>query len=110
MKTAVIHSKSPWQQRLIVGTAAAIAVLLLAWLDRHVHHNVPLGLIYLFPMALLSTVTRRWEVFVAAALLTVVAEYSDAFPWNPTQGMARDTLYFAAYAAEGMYITEMLAK
>lgn len=110
MGTAVIHSESAWQERAIVGIGAAIAVLLLAWLDRNVHHNVPLGLIYLFPMALISTVTRRWEVFIAAALLTVVVEYSDAFPWNATQGVARDTLYFIAYAAEGMYITEMLAK
>lgn len=110
MGAAVIHSESPWGERLVVVTAAAVSVLLLAWLDRHVHHNVPLGLIYLFPMALLSTVTRRWEVPIAAALCTAVAEYSDAFPWNPTQGMARDALYFIAYAAEGMYITEMLSK
>lgn len=109
MRAAVIHSESPWQERLAVGTAAAVAVLLIAWVDRHVHHNVPLGLIYLFPMALISTITRRWEVPIAAALLTIVAEYSDAFPWNPTQGVARDVLYFIAYAAEGMYITEMLA-
>ena len=96
MRAAVIHYESPWQERAALGIAAAIAVLLLAWLDRHVHHNVPLGLIYLFPMALISTVTRRWEVFIAAALLTLVAEYSDAFPWTPTQGMARDALYFIA--------------
>lgn len=110
MRAAVIHSESPWKERLSVGIAAAIAVLLLAWLDRHVHHNVPLGLIYLFPMALISTITRRWEVLIAAALLTAVAESSDAFPWNATQGIARDALYFTAYAAEGLYITEMLAK
>lgn len=110
MKAAVIHAESPWKKRLFVVSAAAGVVLLLAWLDRHVHHNVPLGLIYLFPMALLSTVTRRWEVPIAAGMLTIVAEYSDAFPWNPTQGVARDALYFIAYAAEGLYITEMLSK
>jgi two-component system sensor kinase FixL len=110
MRATVIDAESRWEERVVVGTVAAVAVLLLAWLDRHVHHNVPLGLIYLFPMALISTVTRRWEVFVAATMLTIVAEYSDAFPWNTTQGVARDALYFTAYAAEGMYITEMLAK
>lgn len=110
MEAAVIHAESPRSKRFFVGTIAVLAVLLLAWLDRHVHHNVPLGLIYLFPMALIGTVTRRWEVPIAAALLTAVAEYSDAFPWNMTQGIARDALYFIAYAAEGMYITEMLAK
>jgi two-component system, LuxR family, sensor kinase FixL len=110
MEAAVIDSASSWNKRLLIGSIAALATLLLAWVDRHVHHSVPLALIYLFPMALVSTVTRRWEVPVAAALCTVVAEYSDAFPWNVTQGVARDALYFIAYASEGMYITEMLAK
>src|SRR5579875_1452318 len=110
MKVAVIDSSSTWKRRLLIVALAAIATLLLAWIDLRVHHNVPLGLLYLFPMALISTVTRRWEVLIAAALCTVVAEYADAFPWNTRQGVARDALYFIAYAAEGMYITEMLAK
>lgn len=110
MEDAVIDSASPWNKRLLIGIAAAVATLLLSWVDRHVHHTVPLALLYLFPMALVSTVTRRWEVPIAAAMFMVVAEYSDAFAWNPTQGLARDALYFIAYAAEGLYITEMLSK
>lgn len=110
MKADVIDSASSWNKRLLIGIAAALAALLLSWIDRHVHHTVPLALIYLFPMALVSTVTRRWEVPIAAALFMGVAEYSDAFVWNPTQGLARDALYFIAYAAEGLYITEMFSK
>ena len=110
MKAAVIDSASSWNKRLLIGIVAAVATLLLSWIDRHTHHTVPLVLIYLFPMALVSTVTRRWEVAIAAAMFMVVAEYSDAFVWNPTQGVARDALYFMAYAAEGLYITEMLSK
>lgn len=110
MKGAMIDSSSRWNRRLLIFAGATLATLLLAWVDLRVHHNVPLGLLYLFPMALISTVTRRWEVLIAAALCTLVAEYADAFPWNTTQGIARDALYFIAYAAEGMYITEMIAK
>ena len=106
---AVIDSTSSWSNRLLVGILAAVATLLLAWVDRHVHHTVPLALVYVFPMALVSTVTRRWEVLLAAATCMVMAEYSDAFRWNPTQGVARDALYFIAFAAEGLYITEMLS-
>lgn len=109
-KAGVIDSASPWVDQLLVATLAATATLLLSWVDRHTHHSVPLPLIYLFPMALVSTVFRRWEVLLAAILCTVVAEYSDAFPWNPIQGLARDTLYFIAYAAEGLYIAEVLSK
>lgn len=71
---------------------------------------MPLPLIYLFPMALVSTVTSRWQVLFAAAVCMVAAEYSDVFQWNPTKGVARDALYFIAFAVEGMYITEMLSK
>lgn len=107
---AVIDSESPWNDRLLMYTVVVVATLFLSWLDRHVHHAVPLPLIYLFPMALLSTFSRRWEVLIAAAVFMVVAEYSNAFPWNLTLGIARDVLYFVAYAAEGLYITEMLSK
>lgn len=101
---------SLWKRRLLVTIVTAITTALIAWLDRHVHHGVPLGLLYLLPMGLISTVTRRWEVPIAALLCTFVAEYADAFPWNMTQGIPRDALYFAAYAAEGLYISEMLSK
>jgi two-component system sensor kinase FixL len=110
MKAGETDSVTPWVDRLLVGTLAATATLLLSWVDRHVHHTVPLPLIYLFPMAVVSTVFRRWEVLVAAIVCTVVAEYSNAFRWNATQGAARDILYFIAYAGEGLYITEVLLK
>src|SRR5215469_15489721 len=110
MKADVIDSASSWSDRLLILTLAATGTLLLSWLDRHVHNTVPLPLIYLFPMAVISTLVRRWEVLIAAALFMVVAEYSDVFRWNSTQGVARDVLYFMAYAAEGLYITEVIWK
>jgi signal transduction histidine kinase len=110
MKADAADSAVPWVDRLLVGTLAATATLLLSWVDRHSHHSVPLPLVYLFPMALVSTVFRLWEVLIAAIVCTVVAEYSDAFPWNVPQGVVRDILYFIAYAAEGLYITEALSK
>ena len=106
----MIRLRSFWKNRLVVVCASAVATALIAWLDSHVHHGVPLGLLYLLPMALISTTLGRWEVVVAAALCTFVAEYADAFSWNLSQGSARDALYFIAYAAEGMYISEMLSK
>ena len=109
-EAAAIDSAITWVDRLLVATLAATSTLLLSWVDRHTHHTVPLPLIYLFPMALVSTVFRRWEMLIAALLCTVVAECSDAFRWNLTQGVVRDTLYFIAYAAEGLYITEVLSK
>src|SRR6185437_515165 len=110
MKGDAIDSAGSWSERLLIVVLAGVATLLLSWLDRHVHHSVPLPLIYLFPMAVVSMIGRRWEVLIAAVLFMVVAEYSDAFRWNPTQGVARDSLYLMAYTAEGLYITEMLSR
>ncbi len=110
MKADAIDSASSWIDQLLIVTLAATGTLLLSWLDRHVHNTVPLPLIYLFPMAVISTIARRSEVLIAAGVLVVVAEFSDAFRWNLTQGLARDSLYLMAYAAEGLYITEMLSK
>ncbi len=93
---------------LVVGLALALTVVI-AVLDRHVHREIPLGLLYLLPMGMISTVAKRWQVIVAALLYTVVAETSDAFAWNPPEGVVRDLLSFAAYLAEGLYIAEALA-
>ncbi len=97
-------------RRVAILTAALALVLLIAWADRQVHAQVPLGLLYLLPIALASTVLRRWEVAVLAVLCTATAEFSDAFSWSWGQGIARDLLYLAAYAAIGLYVSEALAK
>ena len=94
---------------LVVMTALAW-IALVAWIDRDVQAGVPLALLYLFPVALASTVLRRFEVALLAVLCTAVAEFADAFAWNVRQGVARDALYFAAYAAIGLYISEVLSK
>ena len=97
-------------RRLPILALALGCIVLIAWVDRQVHSGVPLGLLYLLPVALASTVLRRWEVPLLAALCTATAEFSDAFLWTPGQGVPRDLLYFAAYAAVGLYISEALAK
>jgi len=97
-------------QRLLVIALSLGCIVLIAWVDRLVHAGVPLGLLYLLPVALASTVLRRWEVPLLAVLCTATAEFSDAFQWTPGQGVPRDLLYFAAYAAVGLYISEALAK
>ena len=98
------------RRRLLVIAVSLACIVLIAWVDRLVHAGVPLGLLYLLPVALASTVLRRWEVPLLAALCTATAEFSDAFQWTPGQGVPRDLLYFAAYAAVGLYISEALAQ
>ncbi len=85
--------------------AGAIAVL-----DRNLPYGVPLSFLYLVPMAMIGTVASRWQMIAAAALCTGIAEISDAFVWNASAGIPRDLLSFIAFAAEGLYIREVLSK
>lgn len=98
------------RRRFAILVLALGSIVLIAWVDRQVHAGVPLGLLYLLPVALASTVLRRWEVPLLAVLCTATAEFSDAFQWTPGQGVPRDLLYFAAYAAAGLYVSEALGK
>ncbi len=98
------------ENRLLIGAVALALTIAIAVTDRHVHREIPLGLLYLLPMGMVSTIARRWQVIVAALLYTVVAETSDAFVWNAPEGLVRDALSFAAYTAEGLYISEALAR
>lgn len=96
-------------RRLAVLLVAFLTVVLVAWADRITHPEVPLGLLYLLPVALASAVLRRWQVVLLAALCTATAEYSDAFPWSWQLGVPRDLLYLTAYCAVGLYVSEALA-
>ena len=58
----------------------------------------------------MSTVLNRKQIVVLGALCTSVAELSDAFPWTVSTGIPRDTLYFFAYTAAGLYVSEVVSR
>ena len=92
---------------------ALIALLLaggIAALDLNLPYGVPLSFLYLLPMGMIGTVASRSQMIGAAALCTAIAEVSDAFVWNASSGIPRDLLSFIAFAAEGLYIREVLTK
>lgn len=100
-----------WRNRpAIVLSVAVCAAAAIAVLDVRLPYGVPLSFLYLVPMAMIGSVASRWQVLTAAAICTGVAEYSDAFTWNAAEGIPRDLLSFMAFAAEGLYIREALAK
>jgi two-component system sensor kinase FixL len=92
---------------------ALIALLVagaIAGLDLNLPYGVPLSFLYLLPMGMIGMVGSRSQILVAAALCTGIAEFSDAFVWTSSAGIPRDVLSFIAFAAEGLYIHEALAK
>ncbi len=90
--------------------AGLVAIALIALADRSLANGIPLALVYLGPVVAMSTALRRRQILLLGALCTVVAELSDAFPWTVAQGIPRDSLYFFAYTAAGLYVSEVVSR
>jgi two-component system sensor kinase FixL len=101
---AVIKGKA---FRLVAGVAG-IAVV--GYLDQRLSVEIPLALLYLAPIVLMSTALRRWQIPLLGAVCTAVAEFGDGYPWTVSGGVARDALYFLAYTAAGLYVSEVLSR
>lgn len=93
--------------RLVVGL---MGIALIGHLDYRLSAAIPLALLYLAPVVLLSTVLRRWQIPVLGALCSVVAEIGTGYSWTVKEGIARDALYFFAYTAAGLYVSEILSR
>ena len=101
---------SLWKSRGFIVIAGLAAVALIALADRSLANGIPLALLYLAPIVLMSTVLRRWQIGILGVFCTIVAELSDAYPWTVAQGIPRDALYFFAYTAAGLYVSEVVSR
>jgi two-component system sensor kinase FixL len=91
-------------------TAGLAGIALIAYADLSLSDDIPLALLYLAPVMVMSSALRRWQIPLLGLLCTLVAEYADAYPWTVQQGVPRDALYFFAYTAAGLYVSEILSR
>jgi len=101
---------SIWKSRYFTLVAGLLAIALIAVADRSLANGIPLALLYLAPVMTMSTVLNRKQILALGVLCTFVAELSDAFPWTVSAGIPRDTLYFFAYTAAGLYVSEVVSR
>jgi two-component system sensor kinase FixL len=90
--------------RIAITASAALMIALVAFGDSHTATDIPLGFLYLFPMALLGNVLNVWQVGFAAAVCTLLTEMFDEFTWAPNTGLPRDILYFMAFFGIGVFV------
>jgi PAS domain S-box-containing protein len=83
---------------------AGSLIVVVALVDWRVINDVPLGFLYLVPMLMLGRVLKPWQIVIVAAVLTVLTEEFDPFRWTIRTGMPRDTMYFAAFLAIGIFV------
>ncbi len=93
--------------RLAVGL---VGIAMIGYVDRRLSEAIPLALLYVAPVVLMSTALRRWQIPFLGALCTVVVEFADGYPWTVGEGIARDALYFFAYTAAGLYVSELVSR
>jgi two-component system sensor kinase FixL len=86
---------------------AGILVALIAFADWRADRDVTLGFLYLFPMLMVGGVLKRWQIAIAAAVCTLLAELFDSFEWRPSAGIPRDILIFAAFLGMGLFVYEV---
>src|ERR1017187_9427480 len=87
---------------------AGLMIALIAFVDWRVEGNIPLGFLYLFPMLLVGSVLKRWQIAGVAALCTFLTEMFDSFEWFPAAGVPRDILIFAAFLGMGLFVYEVV--
>jgi two-component system, LuxR family, sensor kinase FixL len=86
---------------------AALFIALFAVVDWRVIAQVPLGFLYLVPMAMVGSVAGRVSIVAVAALCTFLAEIFSDLPRNLRTGTSRDLLYFAAFVGAGLFVSEI---
>jgi two-component system, LuxR family, sensor kinase FixL len=87
---------------------AVLMIALIAFADWRVEVNIPLGFLYLFPMLLVGSVLKRWQIAGVAVLCTFLTEMFDSFAWFPAAGVPRDILIFAAFLGMGLFVYELV--
>ena len=81
-----------------------LLVALIAIADWRIDAAIPLGFLYLLPMQIFGRILNRWQICLAAALCTLLTEAFNSLIWNPSVGLPRDVLTFAAFAGIGLFV------
>src|SRR6202451_286758 len=90
----------------LLKAAALIAIIAVA--DWRADKDVTLGFLYLFPMLMVGSVLKRWQIGIVAGVCTLLAEIFDSFEWRPSAGVPRDILIFAAFLGMGLFVYEVV--
>jgi two-component system sensor kinase FixL len=101
----IAHPRTSTRGRLLAVLLQASALVgAITLLDVLVSDAVPLGWLYLLPMALAATVLPRLPLLLFAGLCTALAECFDGYAWDWLSGTPRDVLYFSSFAGAALFV------
>jgi two-component system, LuxR family, sensor kinase FixL len=93
------------RRSVLLRVGALIA--LIALVDWWVVGEIPLGFLYLAPMAMAGSVLNLSQIGAVACLCTALAEIFSDLRWNVRTGISRDVLFFAAFFGAGLFVREV---
>ena len=92
------------QARLLVLLEASALIAGIALLDWLVNDAIPLGWLFLVPLALAATALPRLPLLLLALLCTGLAECFDGYAWDWLSGLPRDVLYFSSFGGAAFFV------
>ncbi len=98
-RLAVLRRK---RVQILLKAGALVGAILV--LDLLTSDAVPMGWMYLAPMALAATALPRVPLLLLAALCTFLAEFFDGYAWTWAEGITRDALYLSAFAGAALFV------
>lgn len=88
------------QRPQTVFFAAAFCVIAIAMCDWLITFNATLGFLYIFPLAMLGTILRAWQVVIVATLCMTLSTVLD--PFSMDMQVPRSILVFLTLATVGL--------
>jgi two-component system sensor kinase FixL len=85
---------------------AAILIAVIAFIDWRVEVDIAFGFLYLFPILLVGTVLRRWQIGLAGILCTFLADRFSPVAFALKVALPKDFLVFSALAGAGLFAYE----
>jgi two-component system sensor kinase FixL len=86
---------------------AAVSIGAVAFLDWRIEHPFAFAFLYLFPILLVGTVWRPWQILLTAVLCTTLADIFDPFPFSLGVSLPQDILVFTSLAGTGLFAYEL---
>jgi len=97
--------------RTLSGAArVGLAVLftaVVALIDWRVDAPIAFGFLYLFPILLVGTVWRRWQVLLAALVCTLLSDVFDPYRFSAAMSLPQDILVLTSLAGTGLFAFEV---
>ena len=90
--------------RLVLAGFMIAAIALVDW---RVDAPLAFGFLYLFPIILVGSILKRWQIVATAILCTALSDFFDPFAFTPWMSIPQDILMLSALTGAGLFAFEV---